>query len=214
VISDRWGGFFGPLRNLTGVEALATLFYDDPAFVEEMMDGIAQFMIALLGALLEHTDIDVFGFWEDMAYKTGPLISPEMVRRHMLPRYRRVVDFLRSRGVRWFALDSDGQIGPLIGAWMDAGINILYPFEVQAGMDVLEVRRRYGRELRIWGGVDKRALAWGRGAIDRELERIQPLVREGGYVAFPDHSLPPDVPYANLRYFMDRLRRVVGLEAS
>jgi len=209
VIADRWGGFFGPLRNLVGVERLCTLFYDDPAFVEEMMDADADFIIALMGQILDHTTIDVFGFWEDMAYKTGPLLGPELARRFMLPRYRRVVDFLRGRGVEFICLDSDGDVTQLIPVWLDAGINTLYPFEVQAGMDVLAVRRQYGRELRLWGGLDKRVVAQGPAAIDAELARVAPLVREGGYVPFPDHSFPPDVSYANFRYFVQRLPSIL-----
>lgn len=209
VIADRWGGFFGPLRNLVGVENLCMLFYDDPGFVEEMMDTTADFIIRMMDKVLDQTDIDVFGFWEDMAYKTAPLISPDLVRRFMLPRYQRVVDHLRSRGVPWIALDSDGQITSLIPIWMEAGIDILYPFEVQAGMDVLEVRRTFGRDLRIWGGVDKRCIAQGREAIDKELARIAPLVQEGGYVPAPDHSLPPDVSFANYCYYMEQLKTIL-----
>jgi hypothetical protein len=108
IISDRWGGFFGSIRNMTGVERLCMLFYDDPAFVEEMMDANADFIIAIMGKILECTDIDVYGFWEDMAFKTGPLLGPELARKYMLPRYRRVVDFLRSKGVEFITLDSDG----------------------------------------------------------------------------------------------------------
>ncbi len=205
IIADRWGGFFGPLRNLVGVEKLCMLFYDDPAFVEEMMDAVADFLIQMMERILEHTDIDMFGFWEDMAYKTGPLISPDMVRKFMLPRYRRVVEFLRSRGVKWISLDSDGNISSLIPIWLEAGINFLYPFEVQAGMDVVEVRRKFGKELRMMGGIDKRALAKGPEAIDAELKRIAPLVQEGGYIPAPDHGIPPDVPYPHYLYFMERL---------
>ena len=205
IISDRWGGFFGPLRNMTGVERLCELFYDDPALVEEMMDAVADFIIAMMGQVLDETDVDGYGFWEDMAYKTGPLISPQMVRGFMLPRYRRVVEFVRSRGVEFVLLDSDGDISSLIPVWLDAGINIIYPFEVQAGMDVVEVRRRYGRDLRLWYGIDKRALARGHEAIDAELARVEPLMREGGYIPAPDHSLPPDVPFPNYCYYMDRL---------
>ena len=127
VIADRWGGCFGPLRNLVGVERLCTLYYDDPAFVEEMLDADAEFLIQMLAQMLEETDIDVFGFWEDMAYHTAPLISPQLARKFMLPRYRKVVDFGRSHGVKLFGLDSDGYIDPLIPVWMDAGIDILYP---------------------------------------------------------------------------------------
>ncbi len=209
VIADRWGGFFGPLRNLLGVERLCMLFYDDPAWVEEMMDADADFLIQMMDQLLDVTDIDVFGFWEDMGYKTGPLLGPDLVRRYMLPRYRRVVDFLRRRGVEFISLDSDGQITSLIPIWLEAGINVLYPFEPQAGMDVAAVRREFGRDLRMWGGIDKRALAWGPAAIDAELARVAPVVQDGGYVPFPDHSLPPDVSWANYCYFMERLPTIL-----
>ena len=60
-----------------------------------------------------------------MAYKTGPLLSPAMARKYMLPRYARVVEFLRGRGVEIIGLDSDGQIHPLIPVWLDAGLNML-----------------------------------------------------------------------------------------
>jgi len=206
VVSDRWGGFFGPLRNLVGVERLCTLFYDDPAFVEEMMDADADFIIALMGHVLDAVTIDAFAMWEDMAYNHAPLISPEMVRRYMLPRYRRVVDFVRSRGVPYVGLDSDGQVDCLIPVWLDAGLNFLYPFEVQSGMDVVAVRRKYGRDLRIWGGVDKRALARGPAAIDAELRRVRPLIDEGGYIPHTDHSCPPDISYASYCYYLERLQ--------
>lgn len=211
IISDRWGGFFGPLRNLVGVQKLCTLFYDDPAFVEEMMEANADFIIAMLAQILDVVAIDAFGFWEDMAYRSGPLISPRLARRFMLPRYRRVVDFLRSRGVCYIGLDSDGQIDPLIPVWLEAGLNFLYPFEVQAGMDVIAVRRKYGKELRIWGGFDKRALAQGPAAIEAEIARLRPLMAEGGYIPHTDHSCPPDISYGNYVYYMTRMREVCEL---
>ena len=205
IISDRWGGFFGPLRNLVGVERLCTLFYDEPAFVEEMMEANADFIIAIMSQILDVTTVDAFGFWEDMAFRSAPLLSPEMARRYMLPRYRRVAEFVRSRGVPYIALDSDGDVSSLIPVWLEAGINTLYPFEVQAGMDVVKVRREYGRDLRIWFGIDKRALVAGPAAIDAELARVRPLVADGGYVPGLDHSIPPDVPFAHYCYYMEHL---------
>lgn len=210
VISNRWGGFFGPLRNLVGVENLCTLFYDDPVFVEEMMDADADFIIAIMAQVLDVISIDAFAFWEDMAYKHAPLISPEMVRKHMFPRYQRVTEFLAGRGVKYIGLDSDGQMDSLIPVWMEAGLNFLYPFEVQCGMDVREVRRKYSQTLRIWGGVDKRALKHGPAAIDTEWERVRPLIAEGGFIPHTDHSCPPDISYRNYCYFMERLAEVCG----
>jgi hypothetical protein len=208
--ADRWGGFFGPLRNLLGVENLCTLFYDDPGLLEEMMDADADFIIAIMSQILDVVSVDVFIFWEDMAYKTAPLISADLMRRYMLPRYRRVIDYLTGRGVPLIALDSDGQIDPLIPVWMDAGVNALYPFEVQAGMDVLAVRKKFGRSLRIWGGLDKRVLAKGPSAIDAELVRLRPLMEEGGFVPHTDHSIPPDVSSQNYRYYMEQIARTCG----
>ena len=127
----------------------------------------------------------------------------------MLPRYRKVVDFGRSQGVHFFALDSGGNIDPLIPVWMDSGIDILYPFEVQAGIDVLAVRKKYGRSLRIWGGVDKRPLAVGPEATDEELQRVKPLIADGGYIPMLDHSATPDIPYQNHRHFLEHLRMIL-----
>ena len=199
---------------MVGVERLCTLFYDDPAFVEEMMDATADFIIAMMGKILDHTDVDVYGFWEDMAYHTGPLVGPELYRRFAFPRYRRVVDYVRSRGVPHVCLDSDGAVSSLIPIWVDAGIDILYPFEVQAGMDVLAVRKRFGKDLKLWYGIDKRVVATGPAAIDAELARVRPLIEEGGYVPGIDHSLPPDVPYAHYLYYMRKLGEACGVPAS
>jgi len=92
---------------------------------------------------------------------TAPLISPELVRKFMLSRYRRVIEFGHSPGVHFFCVDSDDNIDSLIAVWKDAGIDIICPFEVQAGMDVVALRKKYGKDLRIWGGVDKRVLVEG-----------------------------------------------------
>jgi uroporphyrinogen decarboxylase len=142
-----------------------------------------------------------------MAYKTGPLISPAMARKFMLPRYRRVVEFLRRRGVAHISLDSDGDIYSLIPVWLEAGIDTLYPFEAQCGMDVNRVRREFGRDLRMLGNFDKRAIARGRLFIDAEFDRLRPVIREGGYIPWVDHSCPPDISWTNFSYYMDRLRR-------
>ncbi|MCL4506167.1 MAG: hypothetical protein M1434_11655 [Chloroflexi bacterium] len=92
--ADRWGGFFGPLRNLMGVENLCLAFYDQPRLVERMMAQRAESIIAITERILQHTDFETFWFWEDMAYNAGPLVDPRMYRRFALPHYRRVCDWL------------------------------------------------------------------------------------------------------------------------
>jgi len=211
VIADRWGGFFGPLRNLMGVENLCMAFYTNPALVEEMMDTIADYVIAMASQVLDRIEVDMFGLWEDMAYNHGPLIGPELVRKYMLPRYKRVTEYIHGRGVKWICLDSDGRVDTLIPVWMDGGIDLLYPFEVAAGMDVVACRKQFGKDLRMYMGIDKRALAQGPSAIDREIKRVKPLIDEGGYLPNVDHSLPPDISYANFCYYVEHLGKAVGL---
>ncbi len=208
--ADRWGGFFGPLRNLMGVENLALAFYDQPKLVEKMMDQRADAIIAITEQMLEYVEIDTFAFWEDMAYKTGPLIGPEMFRKFALPRYKRVCDWLRSRGIKHIGLDSDGDITELIPIWLDAGINYLWPFEVAAGMDVVEVRREYGHDLAMSGGISKYAVAVGGDTMRAAVDHVIPVVEDGGYLPEMDHSAPPDISWPNMCEYMEYLLHRIG----
>lgn len=213
--ADREGGFFGPQRNLMGLENLCLAFYDDPALVEEMLDDKADLIIAIVDEILKYTHIDYFAFWEDMGYKGGSLISPELVKKYMVPRYKKVTEHLRSRGIDLIFVDSDGDISELIPLWLESGINGVWPLEVQAGMDVVKLRRKYGKDLLMIGGLDKRALAKGKDAIrDEILTKVPPLIEEGGYIPCLDHSIPPDVPFENFLYYLKTLREVIEAGAS
>jgi uroporphyrinogen decarboxylase len=209
--ADRWGGFFGSLRNMLGLEGLCQAFYDDPALVERMMEERAESVIRVTEEVMKHTRIDVFWYWEDMAYNHASLVDPKMYRRFALKHYRRVNDWLQGKGIRHIGLDSDGNISELIPVWIDSGVTHLWPFEVQSGMDVLEVRRKYGKSLGLIGGIDKRALTHGFKEIHAEIDRVMPLVEEGGYIPELDHSVPPNVPWPNfieyVRYTQKRLGR-------
>jgi hypothetical protein len=208
--ADRWGGFFGSLRNMLGLEGLCRAFYDDPAFVERMMEERADAVIAITAEVLRHTEVDAFWYWEDMAYNHASLVDPRMYRSFALKHYRRVNDWLRSRGIRHIGLDSDGNISELIPVWIDAGITHLWPFEVQSGMDVLEVRRRYGKSLAMIGGIDKRALTLGNAAIHAEIDRVMPLAEEGGYIPELDHSVPPNVSWQAFGEYVRYLKKRLG----
>jgi len=199
----RSPSLFGFVRELMGPEKTLYAFYDDPALVHDMMETSTELTIALLHRVCDSFPLKALWFWEDMAYKAGPLISPKLFRQFMSPRYRRICDVARSRGVEIIMVDSDGDVNQLIPLWLDAGLTGVYPLEVQAGMDVARVMRQYpGIMLR--GGCDKRALAQGRREIDAELRRTIPLVEKGRYLHALDHAVPPDVPWANMAYYWDQ----------
>ena len=108
-------------------------------------------------------------------------------------------------------LDSDGNVEELIPLWLESGINGVYPMEVAAGMDVVKLRREYGKDLLMTGGIDKRVLARDRKAIDEELEAKIPLAEQGGYIPHIDHAIPHDVPYENFAYYWERKKEWLGL---
>jgi len=208
--ADRWGGFFGALRNMLGVQNLCMAFYDQPRLVERMMEERADRIIEITAEVLKYTHFDTFWFWEDMAYKSGPLVGPDLFRKFAFHHYQRVCEWLRSQGIRHIGLDSDGNMESLIPLWLDAGITHLWPFEVQSGMDVVQVRRQYGKQLGIIGGLDKRVLAEGGQVMRDEVDRVMPLVEQGGYIPELDHSVPPDVSWANFCDYVDYLKHRLG----
>ncbi len=208
--ADRWGGFFGPLRNLFGVEGLCMAFYDQPELVHRIMSDRADAIIEITGEALKYTSFETFWYWEDMAFKNGPLVDPDMFREFALPHYKRVNEWLRSKGIKHIGLDSDGSVWKLIPVWIDAGIDILWPFEVQAGMDVVRVRKEFGNAFVIFGGIDKKEIAKGGEALRREVDRVMPLVEGGGYIPELDHSVHPDINWATFQEYLAYLTKRLG----
>ena len=208
--ADRWGGFFGPLRNLMGLENLCYAFLCDPALIERMMEERAEAIIQITAEVLKHTRFEVFWYWEDMAFNHSSLIDPKMFRQFALPHYRRVNDWLRSQGIRHIGLDSDGDISGLIPVWLESGVDMLWPFEVQSKMDVIAIRQRYGHDLILMGGIDKRKLRYGGEVMQREIDRVMPLIEDGGYIPEVDHSIPPDVSWPHFIEYIEYLKLRMG----
>jgi hypothetical protein len=204
----RMGSIFGWLRNWMGLEAICQALYDDPAWVQEMMDYLVEFCTRAAHRVLQDVQLDYVLLWEDMAYKAGPLISPRMFRQFMLERYKRLTGFIRQHGVDLIFVDSDGDSESLLPLWLEGGVNGFYPMERAAGMDPVVLRARFGRELRLMGGIDKRAMIAGPAAIELELAHVAPLVAEGGYLPWCDHHVPPDVPLAHYRYYVQRMKEM------
>ena len=136
-----------------------------------------------------------------MAYKTASLINPRLYRKLFFKYYRRIVDILRGAGIDILSLDSDGNVEELIPVWLDCGINYIWPMEVAAGMDVVQLRKRFGKELLLGGGMDKRVLATSKTAIREMVDDKIHLMQEGGYIPGVDHAIPPDIPWENFLYF-------------
>jgi len=209
-VQVHFSGPFWQLREWCGFENLCMFFYDQAALVEEMLEFWKEYVARLLEIVFRYTIPDAVHISEDMAYKNFSMISPEMVRRHLLPVYRRWGDLIRGAGVPIYAMDSDGYIGELIPIWIEAGINVCDPVEAAAGNDLVKYRREFGRDMAYRGGVDKRAIASGGRAIRNEIRRLEPVIRDGGYIPSCDHGVPSDVSWPNFVHYTGLLARATG----
>jgi uroporphyrinogen decarboxylase len=203
------GSLYGRLRDWMGVENLSLLVYDDPAWFEEMVETLADCIIGTLQrAFASGGTFDACSMWEDMCYSGGPLLSPSHFAQYLVPHYRRITSLLHRHGVDIVYLDCDGKIDALIPLWLEAGVNCMFPIEVGTWhADPVQLRREFGKDLRMMGGFDKSILRGTTRQIVHEVLRLAPLVEEGGYIGFADHRVPPDVSLNNYLVYLTTVRR-------
>jgi len=197
------GSLFGWPREWMGVEQLSYLSYDDPVLFEEIIEYVADYFMAIHRPILEKTRFDFAYFFEDCCFNTGPLFSPATYRQFYDRHYRRMLDFYRKMGVPLAMVDSDGKVDELIPCWMESGFDIIFPIEVGTWhADPIQLRKQYGKKLRMFGGVDKHAITQGESAIRKSLEPLRELAAEGGYIPIPDHRIPPDCSLEQFRTYI------------
>jgi len=205
-------GAFSMTRELMGDEALCFAFYDDPGLLRDILSVFAATSVEVIRRLSKITAIDNLCVHEDLAGKSGPLLSPEHVREFFAPYYRAAWDAAQEAGASLFSQDSDGFVEPVMEAFLDCGVNVFYPCEPAAGMDIVRLRARFGRRCAFKGGIDKMALRGTVGGIERELlyKLTDPALREGVVFGL-DHRIPNGVPLDNYRYYVRRSRELLGL---
>jgi uroporphyrinogen decarboxylase len=203
-------GLFGTHRHLLGFKGLMLSYRKQPELLHEISRHWVTLWKSVIGSINEKQSPDFISLWEDMCYKNGPMIGPDAFDTFMLPYYKELVGFLRSElEIPVVGVDTDGDMTLLIEKFVDAGVNLMWPFEVNAGMDVLEVRRQWPDQFAIWGGMDKRALFTDNKTIEAEVKRVVPPMLEArGYIPSIDHAVPPEVSFDNWNYFLKIVREM------
>lgn len=201
----------GWIRNWMGVQNMSYLMFDSPETYGDMVDTLAELSCWAIDQVvprMETTPDMVFG-WEDICGKAGPLVSPNIFKEHVAPGYAKIRSKMEEYGIDLLGIDSDGDVSDLAGPWLESGVNVLFPIEIGVwNADPMEYRQKYGRELRIVGGFNKMVLEEDFEAIDAEIERRLPLMRDGGFLPMPDHLITPGTPLENYQYFLDRMREL------
>ena len=207
IVGQGMVGGYMYLRALMGPENLLYAFCDQPDLIHTMMQHWAKLMDKGLEAIQENLALDELGLGEDICYNHGLLISPDMVKEFLLPYYQDVVEKarLRQKQKLYFHVDTDGWAEPAIPLYLAAGMDIMSPWEVASGCDVVKIGSEWPH-LIMMGGIDKRVLAQGKEAIDQHLEYIIPaMLKRGGYIPTCDHGVPDDVSYENYMYYRKRI---------
>ncbi|OGV56550.1 MAG: hypothetical protein A2X49_06655 [Lentisphaerae bacterium GWF2_52_8] len=216
MITEFMVGGYMYLRSLIGPEELLYAFYDQPELIHDCMNTWLQLSDAISAEHQQKVSFDCVFLSEDICYNQGSLISPDMMREFLFPYYQQLIANIKRRQIDkdrhiYIQVDTDGWATPVIPLYREAiGMDGMWPFEVASGCDVVEIGRQYPG-LFMSGGIDKRILAVGKDAIDRELERIIPAMRaRGGYIPTCDHGVPEEVSLKNYLHYRKRCIELGG----
>jgi uroporphyrinogen decarboxylase len=199
-------GPFDQMSPMCGHEHLLMGMALDGEWVRQMADLYATVGVQLLEILFEREGLpDGLWVWDDLGFKNRPFMSPRMYRELLYPAHKKLFDFAHSHQLP-VILHCDGYVEALIPSLIEAGINCLQPLEAKAGMDLVKLKKRFGDQIALIGGMDERVLETNDcRAVEAELLSKLPLAMAGsGYVLQVDHSVSPLVDYTTYKYFVER----------
>ena len=205
-------GFFLTMgvRNWRSFTDVMVLLMDQPDVVRKRMQIQGEFAARLTDRIMQEVEIDAVVFSEPIGGSDRPLISPQMYEEFVLKNYKPVLEVLRHRNVATICFQTFANARILIPSILKWGFNCLWACEVNVeAMDYRSLRKEFGRELRLIGGIDLDALRENKEAIRREIEeKVPPLIAEGGYIPLADGRVRQDVPFENYIYYRQLLEKV------
>jgi hypothetical protein len=208
-----FNGLYSFGAQLMGIEDWNTVFFRNPELAHEIADYWEYFTINVFKPVLDVIGkyIDTTWWWEDFAERHGPFISRRTFEQFFLPHYKNVARFLRDKGIRHLQLDSDGNFESILDLLIEAGIDGIWPLEVNAGMDAGKLRDRYGRKLWFGGNIDKREVTAGGERMKREVDKKLEVAEQGGYAPGLDHLVPADMTYEKFTEYADYMKKKLDL---
>ncbi len=196
-------GIYWGIRDFVGMLELSMMFYDQPSLVHEMFEYWAWYLMQILDEPLRCIKVDELILNEDMAFKKQAMMSPPLIEEFLLPRYLRLYEFFKERGVEAVVMDSDGYNNQILDTMYPQALDGIQPIEIAAGNDPEEMLTRYPG-IFIHGGVDKRELAKSRERLRAEVvTRYRSAWKHGGFIPHCDHGVPPDIPLRNFLYYVE-----------
>ena len=210
-IGLRLGSVMGEIRDITTVLGMSYLLYDeDEDLFAEIVDTYAEMQYQCTKAILESgAKFDFAHFWEDICFKSGPLLSPDVFDALCAKHYKKRTDLCHEYGIDIISLDCDGVVEKLLPTWVNNGVNVMFPIEVGVWGDQFEpARERFGKAVLGVGGMDKTAFRKDKAAVDAEIERMKRLTSLGGFIPCPDHRLMPGSKFELVQYYAEEIKKI------
>ena len=207
----KMGSVLGDIRNMTSVVGMSYLIYDeDEELFADIVDTYAEMQYQCVKAVLETgAKFDFAHYWEDVCFKNGPLIAPDIFDELCAKHYKKRNDLCKEYGIDIISLDCDGVTEALQPTWFNNGVNTLFPIEVGVWGDQFEkARNKFGNGLLGVGGMDKTALRKDKAAVDAEIERMTRLASLGGFIPCPDHRLMPGSKFELVQYYAEEIKKI------
>ncbi len=205
------GSVLGDIRNMTSVIGMSYLIYDeDEELFADIVDTYAEMQYKCVEAILETgAKFDFAHYWEDICFKNGPLISPDLFDELCGKHYKKRNDLCHKYGIDVISLDCDGVTEKLLPTWFENGVNTMFPIEIGVWGDQFEpARRKFGEGMLGVGGMDKTALRKDKAAVDAEIERMRRLASMGGFIPCPDHRLMPGTKFELVQYYAEEIKKI------
>jgi uroporphyrinogen decarboxylase len=166
-----------------------------PDKIGRFVERLNEFALELARAQIQAAGgfLDGMVVWGDVAYKRGLFFSPDYWRKHFKPGVKAIVDLCHGHGLP-VIYHGCGNVNRIFEEFIEIGVDAYNPLEAKAGLDVVDLRRRFGHRIAFCGNMD--VVAWARGG--REELRRAVLTRlnaakGGGYIFQSDHSVPNNV---------------------
>jgi hypothetical protein len=190
------------------------LLVDHPHFVESWMDIYSEFTSKLVERILREVHVDAALFSEPIGGNHGPLISPTMYTSFVVNSYKPILNLLKSLGVNTIIYRTYANTRALLPSVVKAGFTCLWACECNPrAMDYREIRREFGNDLSLIGGIDSDSLRMTKEDINRAvMEVVPPLLQDGGFIPLADGRVREDVPFENYLYYRKLLELITGPE--
>ena len=189
---------------------LIYLLMENPDFVRESMFIQGEFIGKLVDKVLQKINVDAVVFSEPIGGNEGPLISPTMYEEFVLKSYQPILNIVNKHRINTIILRTYANIRLLIPSILKYGFNCLWACETNSlAMDYRDLRKEFGRDLRLIGGLDLDVLRKNKAAIRKEIEeKVPPLIDSGGYIPLADGRVRKDIPFENYVYYRRLLEEI------